>query len=95
MTPRSEKEGGRGSPDQKIHFGFREVSETEKKRLVQGHFDTIAARYDSTNTIMNLGRQHRWKKAAMDMLDLQPGQRVLDICGCSGGSASTGSVTAC
>jgi demethylmenaquinone methyltransferase/2-methoxy-6-polyprenyl-1,4-benzoquinol methylase len=84
MTPSDGKNTGREKPGESIHFGYREVSEAEKSRLVQDHFDTIAARYDVTNTVMSLGSQHRWKKAAVAMLDLQPGERVLDVCGGTG-----------
>ena len=79
-----EKDSGQEKLQEMTQFGFREVSADEKRKLVQGHFDQIAARYDFTNTVMSLGNQHRWKKAAVAMLGLQPGERVLDVCGGTG-----------
>jgi demethylmenaquinone methyltransferase/2-methoxy-6-polyprenyl-1,4-benzoquinol methylase len=64
-----------------VSFGSRRVSPEEKRRLVQEHFDTVAVRYDLTNTLLSLGLQHVWKRTAVNMLGLQPGERVLDICG--------------
>ena len=63
------------------HFGYRRVSEAEKVQLVQDHFNTVAARYDFTNTVMSLGRQQIWKNKAVAAVGLRPGDRVLDVCG--------------
>ena len=79
-----EKDTGQEKLQEMTQFGFREVSADEKRRLIQDHFDQIAARYDFTNTVMSLGSQHRWKKAAVTTLSLQPGERVLDVCGGTG-----------
>lgn len=64
-----------------VSFGSRRVSSEEKKRLVQEHFDTVAARYDLTNTLLSFGLQHLWKRKAVRMLALKPGDQVLDVCG--------------
>lgn len=64
-----------------VPFGSRRVSPGEKKRLVQDHFDTVAAKYDLTNTLLSFGLQHLWKRKAVRMLDLKPGEQVLDVCG--------------
>lgn len=79
-----EKDTGQEKLQEMTQFGFREVLADEKRRLIQDHFDQIAARYDFTNTVMSLGSQHRWKKAAVATLSLQPGERVLDVCGGTG-----------
>lgn len=73
-----------GNSDNQTHFGYRRVGEKEKVRLVQDHFDTVAARYDLTNTILSFGRQIAWKKAAVESMQLRPGDRVLDVCGGTG-----------
>jgi demethylmenaquinone methyltransferase/2-methoxy-6-polyprenyl-1,4-benzoquinol methylase len=64
-----------------VSFGSRRVSPQEKKSLVQEHFDTVAARYDFTNTLLSFGLQHVWKRKAVAWLDLENGERVLDACG--------------
>ena len=44
------------------YFGYQPVSPGEKRRLVQDHFDTVARRYDLTNTLLSFGLQHRLEK---------------------------------
>lgn len=67
--------------DETAYFGYRRVNASEKVDLVQDHFNTVAARYDLTNTILSFGLQHYWKHIAVKMLGLKPGDRVLDVCG--------------
>ena len=42
-------------------------------------FDEVAARYDLTNTVLSLGQDRGWRRAVADALQLQPGERVLDL----------------
>ena len=42
-------------------------------------FDGIAERYDRLNTILSLGNDRRWRRAAVGALDLPPNARVLDL----------------
>jgi demethylmenaquinone methyltransferase/2-methoxy-6-polyprenyl-1,4-benzoquinol methylase len=74
-----------------VSFGSRRVSPQEKKSLVQDHFDTVAARYDLTNTLLSFGLQHVWKRKAVAGLGLKAGERVLDACG---GTADLGLLAA-
>jgi demethylmenaquinone methyltransferase/2-methoxy-6-polyprenyl-1,4-benzoquinol methylase len=64
-----------------VSFGSQRVSPEDKRRLVQDHFDTVAPRYDLTNTLLSFGLQHVWKRRAVAMLQLTPGERVVDVCG--------------
>ncbi len=64
-----------------VHFGYRTVRADEKVKLVTKHFDSIAARYDLINTVLSFGMHHLWKKSAVTMLTLEPGQQVIDVCG--------------
>jgi demethylmenaquinone methyltransferase/2-methoxy-6-polyprenyl-1,4-benzoquinol methylase len=64
-----------------VSFGSQRVSPEDKRRLVQDHFDTVAPRYDLTNTLLSFGLQHVWKRHAVAMLQLKPGERVVDVCG--------------
>ena len=64
-----------------VSFGSKQVSPEDKRRLVQDHFDTVAPRYDLTNTFLSFGLQHVWKRQAVAMLELKEGDRVVDVCG--------------
>jgi len=46
---------------------------------VAAMFDTVAPRYDRTNSILSMGRDRRWRRHAVRALQLLPGQRVLDV----------------
>jgi demethylmenaquinone methyltransferase/2-methoxy-6-polyprenyl-1,4-benzoquinol methylase len=70
-----------GPDPQTAYFGYRQVSAAAKGRLVARHFDTVARKYDLMNTLLSFGLHHLWKRAAVRMMPLKPGDRVLDICG--------------
>jgi demethylmenaquinone methyltransferase/2-methoxy-6-polyprenyl-1,4-benzoquinol methylase len=55
---------------------------------VAAMFDGVARRYDVTNTVLSVGQDRRWRKRTRQCLELQPGQRVLDL------AAGTGVSTA-
>ncbi len=42
-------------------------------------FDAIAGRYDLLNRLMTFGIDQRWRRLAVESLQLQPGARVLDL----------------
>ncbi len=42
-------------------------------------FDGVARRYDLTNTVLSLGQDRYWRRAARSALGIGPGQRVLDL----------------
>ncbi len=42
-------------------------------------FDGVARRYDLTNTVLSLGRDRSWRRATRKALELQPGEKVLDL----------------
>jgi demethylmenaquinone methyltransferase / 2-methoxy-6-polyprenyl-1,4-benzoquinol methylase len=65
-------------------FGLRRMSADVKQVAVREHFDRIAHKYDFMNSLLSFGIQHVWKRAAIRMLNLRPGQRVLDVCGGTG-----------
>ncbi len=66
---------------EEAYFGYRRVSAAEKARLVWRHFNRVAARYDFMNTLLSFGLHHLWKRAAVKMLALKPGEVALDVCG--------------
>ena len=61
------------------HFGYQTVAEGEKQGKVRGVFDSVASKYDVMNDAMSGGLHRIWKRFAVDQLNLQPGERVLDL----------------
>src|SRR5262245_26266311 len=53
-----------------------------KRRYNRRMFGTIAPRYDLITRLLSFGGDQRWKTRAIEMAQIQPGQRVLDLaCG--------------
>ena len=73
--------------EDKVSFGYRQVSSAEKKRLVQDQFSPIATTYDLADSILSFGLDSRWRRKAIRLLGLEPGARVLDACGGTAGLA--------
>lgn len=71
-------------PDKTTHFGFTDVPVEEKERRVRGVFDSVADNYDLMNDMMSFGIHRLWKRYAINMAGLQPGQQVLDLAGGTG-----------
>jgi len=65
-------------------FGYRKVPEDEKVEWVLRHFDTVAKNYDFMNTLLSFGIHLLWKRTAVKILKLNPGDWVLDVCGGTG-----------
>jgi demethylmenaquinone methyltransferase/2-methoxy-6-polyprenyl-1,4-benzoquinol methylase len=66
------------------YFGFQRVPSPEKAGRVLQHFNTVAQHYDFMNSLLSLGIHHLWKRSAVHMMALAPGNRVLDVCGGTG-----------
>lgn len=80
------QQGQRGNPDpgETAFFGYRRVPAAQKEKLVTDHFDSIADKYDFMNTLLSAGIHHLWKRQAVQMLGLGPGDRVIDVCAGTG-----------
>ena len=65
-------------------FGIRTYMENEKYEAVLRHFNRVAPKYDAMNSLLSMGIQHVWKRAAIRMLNIAPGCKVLDVCGGTG-----------
>ncbi len=63
------------------YFGYQPVAPADKEKLVHQHFDTVSARYDFMNTLLSFGLHLLWKRTAVRLLELKPGDKVLDVCG--------------
>ncbi|MFM7274530.1 MAG: bifunctional demethylmenaquinone methyltransferase/2-methoxy-6-polyprenyl-1,4-benzoquinol methylase UbiE [Gammaproteobacteria bacterium] len=70
--------------EETTHFGFREVPQKDKARLVGGVFDSVAGRYDLMNDLMSAGIHRVWKRVAIELSGVRSGQRVLDVAGGTG-----------
>ncbi len=70
------------------HFGFREIPVEEKVRRVGEVFRSVADKYDLMNDLMSLGVHRLWKRFAVEVADLRPGQQVLDLAGGTGDLAA-------
>jgi demethylmenaquinone methyltransferase/2-methoxy-6-polyprenyl-1,4-benzoquinol methylase len=66
------------------HFGFETVAEEDKAKRVAGVFTSVAGKYDVMNDLMSAGLHRIWKRFAVGVSGVRPGQRVLDV---AGGSA--------
>ncbi|MBX3118354.1 MAG: bifunctional demethylmenaquinone methyltransferase/2-methoxy-6-polyprenyl-1,4-benzoquinol methylase UbiE [Fimbriimonadaceae bacterium] len=53
---------------------------TEKRTAVQGMFAEIAPTYDLLNSMMSFRRHGKWRAAAVKVLELNPGDKALDVC---------------
>jgi len=63
-------------------FGFQKVIESEKDRLVNQVFDSVAGNYDLMNDLMSFGVHRLWKRLAIAQLGIRHNSRVLDVaCG--------------
>ncbi len=50
-----------------------------KRRYVHQMFDSIAHRYDFLNHLLSLGLDIRWRRFAVDKLDLSGGESIIDV----------------
>jgi demethylmenaquinone methyltransferase/2-methoxy-6-polyprenyl-1,4-benzoquinol methylase len=67
-----------------VSFGFRDVAEDEKSRLVGRVFSNVARRYDVMNDLMSMGVHRIWKQAMIDWLSPSPGMKLIDVAGGTG-----------
>ncbi len=71
------------------HFGFQEVAEEKKSGKVREVFASVAPSYDIMNDLMSGGLHRVWKKFTVDLANVKPGERVLDVASGSGDLAMT------
>lgn len=70
--------------EKSTHFGFKSVAWDEKEKKVAEVFHSVAKNYDVMNDLMSLGIHHLWKRYAVELSQVRPGQTVLDLAGGSG-----------
>jgi demethylmenaquinone methyltransferase/2-methoxy-6-polyprenyl-1,4-benzoquinol methylase len=79
----SDKTSPDDSKDQ-ADFGYQTVPRAEKRRLVQGVFNSVAEKYDVMNDLMSLGVHRLWKRDLVTALDPRAGRSLLDLAGGTG-----------
>jgi demethylmenaquinone methyltransferase/2-methoxy-6-polyprenyl-1,4-benzoquinol methylase len=63
------------------YFGYERVARDHKRDRVIQHFNSVARHYDFMNSLLSFGIHHLWKRCAVRMMNLAPGDRILDVCG--------------
>jgi demethylmenaquinone methyltransferase / 2-methoxy-6-polyprenyl-1,4-benzoquinol methylase len=66
------------------HFGFQQIPEGEKTAKVREVFRSVAPSYDVMNDLMSGGMHRLWKRFAVDLANVKPGEKVLDVASGSG-----------
>ncbi|MGD9120445.1 MAG: class I SAM-dependent methyltransferase, partial [Desulfobacterales bacterium] len=65
-------------------FGYERINAAAKTNRVIQHFNSVARHYDFMNTLLSFGIHYAWKRTAVRMLNLSPGNHILDVCGGTG-----------
>ena len=65
-------------------FGYKTIPLSEKTTRVAEIFQSVASQYDLMNDLMSLGLHRLWKKFALELAQLRPGDKVLDVAGGTG-----------
>jgi demethylmenaquinone methyltransferase / 2-methoxy-6-polyprenyl-1,4-benzoquinol methylase len=71
-------------PPRTTDFGFQTVDWREKAGKVRSVFESVAGKYDIMNDLMSLGAHRLWKRFALSITGLRPGQSALDVAGGTG-----------
>ena len=66
------------------HFGFQKIPEGEKSAKVREVFKSVAPSYDVMNDLMSGGMHRLWKRFTVDLANVKPGEKVLDVASGSG-----------
>lgn len=67
-----------------IDFGFKKVRKSEKQKLVNDVFDSVANNYDIMNDLTSFGIHRLWKNDLINWLAPQPSQYLADVAGGTG-----------
>lgn len=65
-------------------FGYQQVTWEEKTQKVAEVFHSVAGKYDLMNDLMSAGIHRLWKRFAIELSGIRPGQKVLDLAGGTG-----------
>ena len=67
-----------------VDFGYKKVKKTEKQKLVNKVFNSVAQKYDIMNDITSLGIHRNWKNDLINWISPQSTQKLADIAGGTG-----------
>jgi demethylmenaquinone methyltransferase/2-methoxy-6-polyprenyl-1,4-benzoquinol methylase len=70
--------------ENKTFFGFEEIPISEKTSRVREVFQSVADNYDLMNDLMSLGAHRAWKRYAIELAQIKPGDKILDVAGGTG-----------
>lgn len=70
--------------DNTTHFGYQTVDKDQKASMVADVFHSVADQYDIMNDLMSMGIHRLWKRYAIALSGVRPGQKVLDLAGGTG-----------
>jgi demethylmenaquinone methyltransferase/2-methoxy-6-polyprenyl-1,4-benzoquinol methylase len=76
------------SESRTTHFGYRDVPEADKARLVGEVFTSVARKYDIMNDLMSFGVHRLWKRYFVATSGVREGDAVLDLAGGTGDIAA-------
>ena len=71
-----------------VDFGYMSVKKTDKQKLVNKVFNSVADKYDLMNDITSLGIHRSWKNDLINWLAPQSTQNLADIAGGTGDIAN-------
>lgn len=71
-----------------VDFGYEQVPAHEKVRRVEQVFRSVSDKYDLMNDLMSLGLHRLWKSHAINLAQVRPDMRCLDL------AAGTGDLSA-
>lgn len=83
MLPRF-KGRKRGTMQDSVDFGYRQVAKDEKATLVRQVFESVAPKYDLMNDLMSLGLHRVWKRLFVAAIAASPRETLLDLAGGTG-----------
>ena len=69
---------------EKSTFGFKQVDSEEKRGLVDGVFDAVSENYDLMNDFLSFGIHRLWKRIALEIAEIRPNYKILDLAGGTG-----------
>ena len=70
--------------NEKVSFGYEDVSPDEKTERVGAVFSGVAKKYDVMNDAMSAGLHRLWKDRFVRRVRPQPGEAILDMAGGTG-----------
>jgi len=72
----------------KVDFGFEQIAPGDKAARVHSVFASVAPKYDLMNDLMSFGVHRLWKRFALSLTGLRPGEHALDVAGGTGDLAA-------